>query len=1065
MSSRSLLALLLCASTMLAAVPSTALPDGFVPHDSPQAHSAGWVELNYTDDYSVTIDVTVFYPATSAAQNATPSKGGAPFPAIVLVPDRLLEVDIVACYGSYARYLAERGFVVSVLEMEPHYIWGGPTHARMANSTLSAVEHLRTENSTSGSRLEGMVDDGRVALLGHGQGARIALLAALQDTTRLVHSVACLSLVDAASGGAPAVAPMVGALALPIHIQGGENVTSSLSSAWNKAFGAKARGYVSFHVLAGGNHTQYIDTDWPTPATAQDWPAGINRTRQHQLALRYLLAFLDFHLKSDLVAGNRLYGTEARLDLDDGILVEWRYGVLDESVEFARPGQSATIPTGYTDFCATVANIGPFPFARRNVTLEVARVEGTALVLVFGPNNRSVGPLQPGAHVVAGWEVLITQYGEYRAFASMDDPDHNGTNNVDVLDFTVSPLPPPSIDHTPPDSLELGDTFDIVATIMSPSGVARVWANYTDTDGIVSELEMVLNASGDYRVQAPAMTSVGLVGYAIHVLADNGVRNATMRFYVPVIDTTPPTLSHAPPAAPLRVRQELEVSATVTDKGGVVRVRLMYTDPGTGVRNVSCGRDIDRWFYPLVLGPSAGELTYLWWAEDVWGNTATLGPFTVEVRDMGPPTIVPEPLGTIEMLTSPHLAANVSDDAFVVSVWVLYTPPGAGAATNATPLLQGGLYRLGLPQMLTFGTLDYEWGAIDVNGNVASTGTLEAAVTDSVAPEVLEVDHGDAFVGRSPWVRARVADPGGVANVTLSYHGVDGAPGTIQMSDAGNGTFMCLLPVQTRGGEVRFTVGVSDLSGNSADSGERTMVVRDTSPPSLEHTPPAPPMQGTPLRLRVNVTDDAGVATVVLELKLSSTSVFQRIAMEEIEPGVWEHVIAGDEVDTPGLLYYFEAQDLLPTGNVARLPADAPLSLFRLNVTMRALTIHGTVRDPDGEPIKGASVVVVGTALETTTGADGGYLLEGLAAGTHTVWVSVAGFRDVRIDVTVSAEEPSRRQDFTLARKATTGPDDDGVTLVYYAFGVIFIALAIAILAWRLSSARKERPARPKGRR
>lgn len=1064
MTLRSLLALLICTSTIAAAVPSCALPSGFAPHDSPQAHSAGWVNLTYTDGYSVTIVSSVFYPATSATEDATPSKGGAPYPAMVLVPDRLAGVDKVACYGSYARYLAERGYVVSIVDLDPH---DGAVayHARMANSTLSAVEHLRATNSTAGSPLEGMVDEGHVALLGHGQGARVALLAALGDSSRLVHSVACLGLIDGALGGAPAAVPLVGALAAPLHIQGGENDSMSSQDSWSGAFGAKARGYVSYHVIADANHTQYIDTDWPVSAGAQDRPAGINRTHQHRLVMRYVLAFLDFHLKSDAVAGNRLYGTEAQLDLDDGILVQWQYGVLDESVAFSRPGQSSTIPTGYTDFCATVANMGPFPLARRNVTLEVARVEGIALVTVYDRTNRSVAPLPGGESAVVGWQVLIIQYGEYRAFLSMDDPDHNRTNNMDVLGFTVSPLPPPRIDHSPPESVELGEPIDVLASIESDSGVASVWLNYSDTDALTHELPMAEASPGEWSAQIPAQSSVGIVAYSIHVLAGNGVKNATSRFYVPVIDTTAPTLGHVPPAAPLRVMQELDICATATDAGDVTRVRLMYTDPGTGVRNVSCGRDGERWFYPLVLGPTAGTLTYLWWAQDSWGSIATLGPFAVEVRDMGPPTIAPEPLGTIEMLSAPQLAAAVSDDALVASVWVLYTPPGAGTAINTTPLLQGGLYRLTLPPMLSFGTLEYEWGALDINGNVASTGTLRVAVVDPLPPAISDVESGDAFVGRQPWIRARIADPGGLGRVELSYFAVDGSSGLLQMSDEGNGTFGCSMPVQTRGGEVRFTVEAEDLSGNQADSGERTMVVRDTTPPHLDHTPPVPSVQGTPLRLRVNVTDDAGIARVVVELKLTPLSVFQRLEMQEVEQGVWEYVLTGNQVNPPEVLYYFEAQDLMPSANVARLPSDAPFTLFRLTIPQRVLAIHGTVKDRDGALVAGATVVVVGTELEATTGPDGSYLIEGVLGGTHTVWVSKEGFRDIRVDVTVSVEEPARKQDFTLLRETSTDGGGGDTDLVYFAVGLMIIALAIAMLAWRLSKVRQGRATRPKGRR
>ena len=65
--------------------------------------------------------------------------------------------------------------------------------------------------------------------------------------------------------------------------------------------------------------------------------------------------------------------------------------------------------------------------------------------------------------------------------------------------------------------------------------------------------------------------------------------------------------------------------------------------------------------------------------------------------------------------------------------------------------------------------------------------------------------------------------------------------------------------------------------------------------------------------------------------------------------------------------------------------------------------IGGTVVNERGQPITSASVVIQGTRIGTLTGADGRYVLTGVAAGSHTVVASLIGFGDASQPVTVAA--------------------------------------------------------------
>lgn len=69
-------------------------------------------------------------------------------------------------------------------------------------------------------------------------------------------------------------------------------------------------------------------------------------------------------------------------------------------------------------------------------------------------------------------------------------------------------------------------------------------------------------------------------------------------------------------------------------------------------------------------------------------------------------------------------------------------------------------------------------------------------------------------------------------------------------------------------------------------------------------------------------------------------------------------------------------------------------------------SLHGTVTDPSGAAVTGATVIAItpeGQAKTTTTNKTGGYEINNLASGKYTVTVSAAGFSDFAQDVTVSA--------------------------------------------------------------
>ena len=71
-------------------------------------------------------------------------------------------------------------------------------------------------------------------------------------------------------------------------------------------------------------------------------------------------------------------------------------------------------------------------------------------------------------------------------------------------------------------------------------------------------------------------------------------------------------------------------------------------------------------------------------------------------------------------------------------------------------------------------------------------------------------------------------------------------------------------------------------------------------------------------------------------------------------------------------------------------------------------TLHGVVRDPDGRPVSGASVIVsngIATTASLTTDAGGEFRVDNLAAGEYDVRVTLEGFRADPMKVRLAAGE------------------------------------------------------------
>jgi hypothetical protein len=381
--------------------------------------------------------------------------------------------------------------------------------------------------------------------------------------------------------------------------------------------------------------------------------------------------------------------------------------------------------------------------------------------------------------------------------------------------------------------------------------------------------------------------------------------------------------------------------------------------------------------------------------------------------------------------------------------------PGGSGEVNGTPTQTGDTWRLTLPMASVPGTVSYSWWAEDVNGKVSSVMDLELEVIDSEAPSIGTVDMFNATVGSVPIVEATISDVGGVASVTVTYVDVGGDPGSVAATEDFEDTWVARLPAQSKGGLFKYTVTAVDLVGNTAQSSERTMVIQDVSPPYILHPQPDEPDEGSDLTLEVQVTDDVGVASVVLYIRFSPLGSFRLMQMSDRGDGTFVVVIDGEQVEPPEIAYYFEAEDMPPSSNVVLDPVAGALDPYRLNVTALSLDLYGVVTDGSGDPITNARLGFKGLDNQISAGPDGSYAFTDLEPGvSYTLWVKARDYQDFELEVVLTRETGDRQLDIVLVPDTSDVDGGDGLSMTIV-LALILIVVAVAVIGVALSKARR----------
>ncbi|MFO0873594.1 MAG: dienelactone hydrolase family protein [Phycisphaerales bacterium] len=266
------------AAIVAAALVSSALAD----LSQPGPFLAGTRTVTVPRPNGTTFNATLYYPATSAANNAPFDASGAPYPGITFGHGF---VQPVSQYASTMKHLASYGFLVIASQSEGSLF---PSHASFANDMRSCLDWLEAQNVDPASPYLGAVETTRFGASGHSMGGGCAILATKDDPR--IDAVAPLAAADT---NPSAIAAMLDVEVPSRLIAGSQDgiVATATSSA---LMYANADAPKQLQVIQGGFHCGFTDADFLFCDSG-----SITRAAQLAITRRLLTEFFLLHLKGD----------------------------------------------------------------------------------------------------------------------------------------------------------------------------------------------------------------------------------------------------------------------------------------------------------------------------------------------------------------------------------------------------------------------------------------------------------------------------------------------------------------------------------------------------------------------------------------------------------------------------------------------------------------------------------------------------------------------------------------------------------------------------------------------
>ncbi len=321
-----------------------------------------------------------------------------------------------------------------------------------------------------------------------------------------------------------------------------------------------------------------------------------------------------------------------------------------------------------------------------NISAEITDLDAvaTADVEVFDPLGLSlfnVSMLYDAASGRYYWTTTYVPLGTYTFDIWTSDPSVNWA--TDSGSFVIASMAPPSILGVlaQPSPQEIGGAVNVSAIITDDNIVSGAWVEVVRPDmTVIGNFTMTLDSvSGRYYYES---TYVDLGTHTVTIWAqdNDGLFNSSTGSFG-IVDTTPPTIVHAPKTSG-NLGVPIPISANVTDLGTVAAVKLYYREVGGTVYQTT----------PMILGVGneysasippqgqTGNVRYYIEAEDASSNIAwhpDTGYHTLVIIDSLPPTIsnTSADPADVETGNSTTISALIEDDSGITEVHIFITGP------------------------------------------------------------------------------------------------------------------------------------------------------------------------------------------------------------------------------------------------------------------------------------------------------------------------------------------------------------------------------------------------------
>ncbi len=269
------------------------------------------------------------------------------------------------------------------------------------------------------------------------------------------------------------------------------------------------------------------------------------------------------------------------------------------------------------------------------------------------------------------------------------------------------------------------------------------------------------------------------------------------------------------------------ISAEVKDYNGEIdEVKLFYKGIGDTTHSntmdmvqASANEDIFTAIIPAQMG--LGNVSFYIWASDILGNEGNTTPYTYNVTDMKAPEIALPDITEWAVGSPINLMADVWDFSPISSVQLTFKRQDDIFFTTMNMSIDqtSGNYTATIPKQMNIGVLEYHITAIDSEGNVNTSNSINIEIMDTTKP-IIVLQEPVNLPDRSIRISATVTDDVLLADVSLYFKAVGSSLWVkrTMTNESGSDEFTFTIPPQEKSGTIYYYVNATDNAGNTAST-------------------------------------------------------------------------------------------------------------------------------------------------------------------------------------------------------------------------------------------------------